>query len=306
MGNVQLGSMPAAKPVYANVAFLRIAQFDARPVAEQASLKEDLERRARAATEKIDPAERIVLDADDGLALVLFGEPEKALAVARSLQPAGESRLQVGLNHGPLALAGEGSDPRVLGDGLTSAAAAARFASPDRMLVTREFAQALERRDPALAAQLADAGEFTDTRVRQRAFYTPQPALGAAYRRRMLAYGVLGVIAILSLGWAGREAAKRLFPPPPAIVKLNVKPRGEVYVDGVYSGRIPPLREISLAAGVHAIEVRNPGFTPYQVTLEVHAGEQTAIAHTFVRAAAPRDRPQPGFWDSLRKRFGGG
>ncbi|HEX4782320.1 MAG TPA: PEGA domain-containing protein [Usitatibacter sp.] len=298
--------MPSAKPVYANVAFLRIPQFDALPVGEQALLKDELERRVRSVTEKLDPADRIVLDAEDGLALVLFGEPEKALALARSMQPAGEQRLQVGLNHGPLALVGAGGDERVLGDGLTSAAAAARFAAPDRMLVTREFARALERRDPALAAQLADAGEFTDTRVRQRSFFTPQPALAVAYRRRMLAYGVLGVIAILSLGWAGREAAKRLFPPPPAVVKLNVKPRGEVYVDGAYSGRIPPLREISLAAGTHTIEVRNPGFAPHQVKIELHPGEQTAIAHTFVRAPAPRERQQPGFWDNFKKRFGGG
>src|ERR1700759_5625020 len=102
--------MPAAKPVYANVAFLRIPQFDALPVAEQALLKDELERRTRLVVEKIDSADRIVLDAEDGLALVLFGEPERALALARSMQPPGEQRLQVGLNHGPLALAGEGGD----------------------------------------------------------------------------------------------------------------------------------------------------------------------------------------------------
>jgi hypothetical protein len=298
--------MPAAKPVFANVAFLRITAFDSRSVGEQASLKDALERRAREAIASLDPADRLVLDAEDGLALVLFGEPGKALATARALHKGGELPLQIGLNFGPLALAGEGADERVFGDGLTSAAAAARFAQPARLLVTQEFARLLERREPALAAELADAGDFTDTRVRQRSFYTPQAGLAARYRRRMLAVGVLGVVAILSLGWVGREAAKRLFPPPPAIVKLNVKPRGEVYVDGNFSGRIPPLRELSLPAGTHAIEIRNPGFTPYQVTLEVQPGAQAAITHTFNRPPPVRERPQPGFWDSLRKKFGGG
>jgi len=297
--------MPAAKPVFANVAFLRIPGFDARPVAEQAALKDALERRTGEAIAALDPAERVVLDAEDGLALVLFGEPGRALQAARALQKGGGISLQVGLNHGPLALAGDGGEQRVFGDGLTSAAAAARFAQPEHLLLTQDFARILERRDPALAAQLANAGDFTDTRVRQRSFYTPQASLASAYRRRLLAIGVLGVAGILSLGWAAREAGKRLFPPPPAVVKLNVKPRGEVYVDGSFSGRIPPLTQLSLPAGTHAIEIRNPGFAPYQATLEVQAGEQASITHTFVRPAAPRERP-PGFWESLRRRFGGG
>ncbi|HXF81113.1 MAG TPA: PEGA domain-containing protein [Usitatibacter sp.] len=298
--------MPTAKPVFANVAFLRIPAFDARPVGEQAALKDALERRVREAIASVDAADRVVLDAEDGLALVLFGEPGRALEAARALQASREVPLQVGLNHGPLALAGEGAGERVFGDGLTSAAAAARFAQPERLLVTQEFARALERRDPALAVQLENAGDFTDTRVRQRSFYTPQAKLASVYRRRMLAIGVLGVVAILSLGWAAREASKRLFPPPPAIVKLNVKPRGEVYVDGNFSGRIPPLRELQLPAGVHAIEIRNPGFKPYQATLEVHSGEQASITHTFTRPPPAREAPQPGFWDNLRRKFGGG
>src|ERR1700682_2597825 len=60
--NVQV---PTALPVHANVAFLRIAQFDTRPVAEQAMLKEKLEARAKAATAGIPEADRIVLDAAD-------------------------------------------------------------------------------------------------------------------------------------------------------------------------------------------------------------------------------------------------
>jgi hypothetical protein len=296
----------AAKPVYANVAFFRIPGFDGRPVADQASLKERLEARLRESVANVGAADRVVLDAEDGAALVLFNEPSRALAIARSFNKAGEDAVQVGLNHGPLALSGAGADARVFGDGLTSAAAAARFATAGRMLVTQDFARALERRDPALAAQLATAGDFTDTRVRQRSFYTPEPSRASAYRRRMLAYAVFGSIAILALGLAAREAAKRLFPPPPAIVKLNVKPRGEVYVDGVYRGRIPPLTQVEVVAGMRSVEIRNPGFAPYQVTLDLKPGMEVNVAHTFVRPPSPK-RPEKepnSFWENLKRKFG--
>lgn len=299
--------MAAAKPLYASIAFLRIPGFDGRPVADQAASKEQLESRVRNALAGIGNAERIVLDAEDGVALVLFDEPSTALAMARSFHKPGDEPVQVGLNHGPLALAGDGPDSRVFGDGLTSAAAAARFASPGRMLVTQEFARALERRDPAAAAELADAGDFTDTRVRQRSFYTPEPKLASAYRRRMLAYAVVGSIAILSLGFAGREAAKRLFPPPPAIVKLTVKPRGEVYVDGAYRGSVPPLTQVEVLHGKRTIEIRSPGFAPYQATLDLKPGQEAVIAHTFLRPPSPRHAPsEPGnFWDNLKRKFSG-
>src|SRR6516164_7878716 len=110
----------AAKPVYANVAFFRIPGFDGRPVADQASLKERLEARLRESVANVGAADRVVLDAEDGAALVLFNEPSRALAIARSFNKAGEDAVQVGLNHGPLALSGAGADARVFGDGLTS------------------------------------------------------------------------------------------------------------------------------------------------------------------------------------------
>src|SRR5471030_462280 len=122
---------PAATPLHANVAFLRIPQFATLPVSEQAALKERLESRARSAISALAADQRIVLDADDGLAIIVFGEPALALDVAQALHASvPESALQAGLNYGPLALTSGGADARVFGDGLTAAAAAARFASP--------------------------------------------------------------------------------------------------------------------------------------------------------------------------------
>ncbi|HUL96428.1 MAG TPA: PEGA domain-containing protein [Usitatibacter sp.] len=301
--------MAAAHPAFANIAYLRIPRFDDLAVGEQATLKEALEARTRTAISGLQAADWIALDAHDGLALVMFGDPARALRIAQALQGAGgELRVQAGLNYGPLALS-QGGEARVMGDGLSSAAAAARFASPEKLLVTQDFARALERQDPAKAAELAGAGDFTDTRVRRHLLFTPDAGRRNAYRRRMLAYGVLGVAAILALGFAAREAAKRLFPPPPAIVVLDVRPRGEVYVDGVYRGRIPPLRQVEVAAGRHVFEVRAAGLVPFETTLEVKPGEQATITHTFARPVAPgkpAPRGEPGFWEGLRKSLGGG
>ena len=141
--------MATALPIHANVAFLRIAQFDTRPVAQQAALKDKLEMRAKEATAAIAEADRIVLDADDGLAIVVFGDPARALKLAQAMRASDPALpVQAGLNYGPLALTVQGAEGRVFGDGLTAAAAAARFAYPQRLLVTQDFASSLRHRHP--------------------------------------------------------------------------------------------------------------------------------------------------------------
>lgn len=291
-----------ANPVYANVAFLRIPRFDARPVAEQAALKEKLEARTRDALAKVALEDRVVLDCDDGLALVLFGDPARALDTAEDLHARGDPALQLGLNYGPLALTSRGPEAHVYGDGLTAAAAAARFAAPDRLLVTQDFAKALAGSDPARAAGLAAAGDFTDTRVRLHSLYAHDPAAGAAGRRRALARTAAGVAAILVLGMAARYAHLVFFPPQPALVALAIKPRGEVYVDGVARGRTPPLTLLEVPAGRHVLTVRHPGFAPLELTVNLKAGERMTVAHTF---ATTRQEPKGGFWRELRRKFWG-
>ncbi|HEY2629691.1 MAG TPA: hypothetical protein VGI57_11215, partial [Usitatibacter sp.] len=95
------------------------------------------------------------------------------------------------------------------------------------------------------------------------------------------------------------------------IVHRDIKPRGEVYVDSVYKGTVPPLREVEVPAGIHVIEVRNLRLAPYTTTLELKSGERAEVAYTFVRPVAPRPPPQPqqqqpGFWESMKRRFGSG
>lgn len=297
-------SIPA-RPVYANVAFLRIPRFDSRAVAEQAALKERLEARARQAIARLPLGDRVVLDADDGLALLLFGDPGRALAVTEQLQrAAGDEAPQAGLNHGPLALTARGRDAAVFGDGLSAAATAASFAAPRAILVTQDFRRALEAAAPERAAALAAAGEFTDSHVRLHSFYAPDPKRASQRRRRLLAFGVGGCAAILLLGVAAREARQVFFTPAPAALRFVVKPRGEVYVDGIPKGLAPPLEEIYVAPGRRVIEIRNTGFPPLEITLELEPGERRTLAHTFARRA-PAPKPQSDFWRDLRRSFGG-
>jgi hypothetical protein len=298
--------MPAAaNPVFANVAVLRIPGFDARAVGEQAALKEDLERITRDALAGLTAGERVVLDADDGLAVVVFGDPARALRLAQLVcdaQP--QAGVQAGVNHGPLALTSRGQDARVFGDGIAAAFAAARFAPPGKVLVTRDFAQMLGRLDPQRAAELTSAGDFTDTRVRQHTFYTPDPKRGAIHRRHLFMYGIGGVLAILLLGLGAREAKVRLMPSP-AVLVFQVKPRGEVIVDGMVRGRVPALAELEVPPGKHMVRIQNAPSPPFEALLDLKAGERRVITHTFV---APRPKPapeppKPDFWRDLKKKF---
>lgn len=294
---------PNPNPVYASVAIARIPQFQERTVVEQAALKEALEVHARTVIAPLEAHERAVLDVDDGLALVLFGEPARALDVAQALQRSPEEApLQVGLNFGPLALSSRAADAYVLGDGLNAASAASRFAAPRQLLVTQDFAHALDARDPARAEGLAPAGDFTDTRVRLHSLYTPDATKRKARWRRAAALGVGGVVAILLLGVVARYVGHLLFEPEPAVVTLAVKPRGEVSVDGMHQGRTPPLTRLELKPGRHVVIVRHAGYPPLELAVDLKPGERMTISHSFT---APRGEPKRDFWRDLKRRFGG-
>jgi len=78
-----------------------------------------------------------------------------------------------------------------------------------------------------------------------------------------------------------------------------------VYLDGAAKGRTPPLDRLEVQAGRHVVVVRNAGYPPLQLTLNLEAGQETTITHTFVPRRPPEAKEQPGFWRDLKRRFGG-
>ncbi|KGD98458.1 serine/threonine protein kinase [Achromobacter sp. RTa] len=75
------------------------------------------------------------------------------------------------------------------------------------------------------------------------------------------------------------EAAKPK--PVPVLVRLDIRPWGEVWINGVARGISPPVKELRLIPGKYQVVVRNADLPPYRTSLEVKAGRPGVISHTF-------------------------
>lgn len=77
------------------------------------------------------------------------------------------------------------------------------------------------------------------------------------------------------------EPAKSAPPPAPVRVSINVRPWGEIVVNGVSRGVTPPLKTLRLPPGKYAVTIRNSAQPPYRTTLEVKPGKPAMITHVF-------------------------
>lgn len=78
---------------------------------------------------------------------------------------------------------------------------------------------------------------------------------------------------------AARKAERRA--PPPVRVSINVRPWGEIVINGVSRGVTPPLKTVMLRPGKYAVTIRNSAQPPYNTTLVVTAGKPGMISHSF-------------------------
>lgn len=293
-----------APPAAASVVVLRIPDFSRKPVTEQVRLRDRLEALVTFAIRPLSVAARIVLDAPEGMAVVVVGGPGAALELAKRSQFAAEGLpLGIGVNHGPVMPASDAQrGPGLVGDGLAAAVTLSNAAVPGRLLASRSFREALKASDPGRVRELGPAGTYTDAHLREHELFALDWRPGFARRVRLVAFGVLAVAAILGAGFAARFVRLAYEPPPPpapppprpAVIRLEITPRGEVLVDGVPRGISPPLTEIELNPGPHAIEVRNRPYPPLRLELSLVSGQEMTVSHTFATPKSPAKSKPPG------------
>jgi hypothetical protein len=68
---------------------------------------------------------------------------------------------------------------------------------------------------------------------------------------------------------------------PPATVFLDIKPWGEVYINGKSQGVSPPKKFIKLDPGKYKIEFRNTTFPAHSENVDVKAREEITLRHRF-------------------------
>ena len=193
----------------ASVVFLKIQEFARRPVQEQARLRAQLEAVVAVTAAELAPADRVILDASDGIAVVVLGAPRAALALAERAMAASAAGLPLaaGLNHGAVALAGAKKRDGMTGDGIAVAASAAEFSSPGIVLASRAFRDAVADEAPGAEAVLVPAGTFSDPGLRAHELYTPDAAAPARRRRRMRALAAASIVVFVGAGIGVRASA---------------------------------------------------------------------------------------------------
>jgi class 3 adenylate cyclase len=200
----------SAAATLASVVFLKIQEFARRPVQEQARLRAQLEAVVAVTAAELALASRIVLDAADGAAIVVLGDPKGALHLAGRALAATAAGLPlcIGVNHGAVQMASIRDDDGMIGDGIAVAASVAEFASPARLLMTRSFRDAMADASPGLESGLFPAGVFTDAGLRTHELFSPDGRVAERRRTRFFALSVAAAIGLVGAGVAARVSAE--------------------------------------------------------------------------------------------------
>lgn len=327
---------PAGNAVHASLVFLGLVDFARKGVMEQATLRERLDAAVTRSIAPLEPADRIVANAPDGLAIAILASPSEALLAARRVRRLARGEggepfaLRIGVDHGAIRLThDEHGEPCLAGDGVATGVAVAGFSGPGRLLVSRAFRDALAPGDPERSARLQSVGTQTDANLRKHELYAFEGPAGdgdaatgmtAAPSRRPLILAGLGVLALLAAGVGVRVARQRAATAAkrPAVLALAIEPWGEVVIDGTSRGRTPPLARIEVEPGRHTIEIRHPLQTPVTLRVALEPGEELALRHSFAapvaappvvqrqRPAKPQEQPSKvrRLWNDFRKQAG--
>jgi hypothetical protein len=227
---------PVTSSFVASVVFLRIQDFATRPASEQARLRAQLEAVVAVTTAELRPTSRIVLDASDGVAIVVLCDPKGALRLAERALTAGVAGLPLsaGLNHGAVRLLGgtSGEGQAMVGDGIAVAASVAQFSPSSELRVSRAFRDALAEAAPGLEASLVPKGAFNDASLRSHELYTRDRTEVQRRKRTYAALSVAAVFALLgtSVAWGISQHGKAAFVSSLAAKYRATTVQGERYV----------------------------------------------------------------------------
>ncbi|HUQ76162.1 MAG TPA: hypothetical protein VM183_15665 [Burkholderiales bacterium] len=204
--------------IVASVVFLKILDFARRPASEQARMRAQLEAVLAVVTADIAPASRIVVEASDGAAVVLIGDPISALRLGQRALTAAAAGLPLsgGLNHGALQISGGKGAEGLRGDGMAVAASIAESAAASRLLASRSFRDALADAAPGREAELVPAGTYSDAGLRSHEVFAPDDKALARRRRRYAAATVALMVAFFGagLGWRVMADGNKPFASP--------------------------------------------------------------------------------------------
>lgn len=164
-----------------SVLFLDIVEYSRKPVAEQIQLKDRFNALIADAIRDIAPADRIILDTGDGVAISFLGDPEDALFVAMSLrdafapEPDAPPRFpaRIGVNLGPVRLVKDlNGQPNIIGDGINVAQRVMGFAKPGQILVSRSYYEVVSHISEGYGQLFQYEGSRTDKHVREHEVYS--------------------------------------------------------------------------------------------------------------------------------------
>lgn len=286
----------------ASVISFLLREFSRQPVLEQAKLKAQLEQVVERALSSLAARDRVVLEAPEGLSAVVLDNPQAALDVARRAQEsASELPLCIAINQGAVkALKEAPAGFSLVGDGLVAALTLGKLATRGRLLASRSFREALENVAPHGAAMLAPVGAFTDANMRKHELFTFAPEGAVRRRRRILAVGAAGVVALIAAGAGvrGMRAAAR----QPAVIIFDITPQGLIFVDGELKGVSPPLQRLELPPGPHTVEVRHQPHPPLKLAITVKPGQEMTVTHAFA-GAKKRGAKDESFIEQLMRKW---
>jgi len=176
MHNPKLGSL--GRTFICSVVFVDIVEYTKKTVATQLAQRGWFNGMLFEALQGISEEDRIVIDAGDGAAICLLGDPEEAVFIANALRVAIAEHaypnfaLRIGVNLGPVKMAKDINGlPNIIGDGINVAQRVMSFAEPNQILVSRSYFDVVSRISEEYARLFRYDGERKDKHVRAHHVY---------------------------------------------------------------------------------------------------------------------------------------